>query len=158
VSLGAGPVRYGCDAWCQEGDTVNRTDLQQLAEERVRNAKVLLAAKQWSAAYYVAGYAVECGLKACIAKGVKAEEFPDRAFADKCWAHDLKQLVVVAGLKEQFALDKAADTDLAANWECVKDWTEARRYARTPKGEAEELFRAITDKKHGVLSWIKRYW
>ncbi|MSU78452.1 MAG: HEPN domain-containing protein [Gemmataceae bacterium] len=47
---------------------VNRTQLQQLAQERVRDADSLLKAGQWSGAYYLAGYAVECGLKACIAK------------------------------------------------------------------------------------------
>jgi len=47
---------------------VNRTQLQQLAEERVRDAEALLKAGQWSGAYYLAGFAVEFGLKACIAK------------------------------------------------------------------------------------------
>jgi hypothetical protein len=45
-----------------------------------------------------------------------------------------------------------ADADLLGNWETVKDWTEASRYARTTKVEAEDLYEATTDKKHGVLS------
>lgn len=55
---------------------MTRSDLQKLAAERIADAKALLAMKRWSAAYYLAGYAVECGLKACIAKLTKAEEFP----------------------------------------------------------------------------------
>jgi hypothetical protein len=47
---------------------MNRAELQRLAKERISDAKVLLAARHWSAAYYLAGYAVECALKACIAK------------------------------------------------------------------------------------------
>jgi hypothetical protein len=34
---------------------VNRTELQWLAKERIREAKVLLDAQHWSGAYYLAG-------------------------------------------------------------------------------------------------------
>jgi hypothetical protein len=81
------------------GNTVNRADLQRLAKERITDAKVLLGARRWSAAHYLAGYAVECALKACIAKLMKPEEFPDRSFAEKCWTHNLPQLLGLAGLK-----------------------------------------------------------
>lgn len=47
---------------------MNRTQLQILAEERARDAEALLNAGRWSGAFYLAGYAIECGLKACIAK------------------------------------------------------------------------------------------
>ncbi len=45
---------------------MNLVELRQLAEDRLRDAAALLAAGQFSGAYYLAGYAVECGLKACI--------------------------------------------------------------------------------------------
>jgi hypothetical protein len=45
---------------------MNRAELQQLAEDRRLDAEALLAAQRWAGAYYLAGYAVECGLKACI--------------------------------------------------------------------------------------------
>jgi HEPN domain-containing protein len=45
---------------------MNRTDLQILAEDRLKDAEVLLANGRFGAAYYLAGYAVECGLKACV--------------------------------------------------------------------------------------------
>jgi hypothetical protein len=41
---------------------VNRADLQQLAETRLREAKVLLDAGEWSGSYYLCGYSVECAL------------------------------------------------------------------------------------------------
>jgi HEPN domain-containing protein len=47
---------------------MNRADLQQLAELRITEAKVLLDNGFYAGAYYLAGYAVECALKACIAK------------------------------------------------------------------------------------------
>jgi HEPN domain-containing protein len=137
---------------------VNRTDLQRLAKERISDAKVLLAARHWSAAYYLAGYAVECALKACVAKLMKAEEFPDKGLAEKCWTHSLPQLLGPAELKNDFNAALQADLDLAENWDIVKDWNESSRYARTSKTKAEGLYEAITDKKHGVLSWLKPRW
>jgi len=137
---------------------VNRADLQRLATERITDAKVLLAGRRWSAAYYLAGYAVECGLKACIAKLMKSEEFPDKKFADKCWTHNLTLLLDLAALKGAFDAALEAEPDLVDNWKTVKDWSEETRYAHMTKAEAENLYEAITDKKHGVLSWLKQRW
>jgi hypothetical protein len=67
-------------------------------------------------------------------------------------------LRALAGLKAAFDADAAADAALLKNWDIVKDWTESSRYRRTPKGKAEQLYGAITDKPHGVLPWIKRHW
>ena len=39
----------------------------ELAETRRTEALCLLAANLFCGAYYLAGYAIECGLKACIA-------------------------------------------------------------------------------------------
>jgi HEPN domain-containing protein len=137
---------------------VNRAELQRLAKERISDAKVLLAARHWSGAYYLAGYAVECALKACIAKLMKSEEFPDKTFAEKCWTHNLPQLLGLAGLKADLETAMRADADLEENWDAVKEWNESSRYARKTKADAEDLYEAITDKKHGVLSWLKRRW
>jgi HEPN domain-containing protein len=137
---------------------VNRADLQRLAKERITDAKVLVAAHRWSAAYYLAGYAVECALKACIAKLMKPEEFPDKTFADKCWTHSLAQLPGLAGLKADFDAAIYADRELRDNWDIVKEWNESSRYARKTKADAKELYEAIIDNKHGVLPWLKRRW
>jgi HEPN domain-containing protein len=61
---------------------MNRTEFQSLAEVRIREAKALLDAGLWDGAYYLAGYAVECALKACIAKRTRAEDFPPREARD----------------------------------------------------------------------------
>jgi hypothetical protein len=101
-----------CGIQAGGGTTVNRADLQRLAKERIADAKALLAARRWSAAYYMAGYAVECALNACIAKLMKSEEFPDKKFAEKCWTHNLTQLVDLAGLEANFDAALRADPDL----------------------------------------------
>ncbi|MDR3622408.1 MAG: HEPN domain-containing protein [Paludisphaera borealis] len=50
------------------GFGLNHAELQRMTEERTRDAEVLLAGGRWAFAYYVAGYAVECALKACLLK------------------------------------------------------------------------------------------
>jgi hypothetical protein len=45
---------------------VNRTELRRLAEDRVLDVEALLKDSRWSGAYYLSGYAVECGLKAYV--------------------------------------------------------------------------------------------
>src|SRR6267154_1899434 len=65
-------------------------ELRQLAEDRILDAQVLLAGQRWSGAYYVAGYAVECGLKACIARLTAEHDFPPKVkFVQDCYTHEL---------------------------------------------------------------------
>jgi hypothetical protein len=86
------------------------------------------------------------------------DEFPERKFSEQCWTHNLTQLLGLAGLKSALDAALAADPDLSDNWDIVKEWSEASRYVRTPKVMAEDLYHAITDKKHGVITWIKEHW
>jgi len=60
---------------------VNKKILQALAEARVTDARTLLSAKRFDAAYYLAGYAVECALNACIAKRTNRHDFRDKDVA-----------------------------------------------------------------------------
>ena len=137
---------------------MTKADLQQLAEDRIEEAKILLDAGKFGGAYYLAGYAVECGLKACIANLLKSEVFPEKTFSEKCYIHDLGKLMVLADLKDRHGFDMAADADLSRNWGTAAFWTEASRYESKPETEARELYEAITNSAHGVLPWIKRYW
>jgi HEPN domain-containing protein len=138
---------------------MNRAELQQLTRDRIRDAKALLAAGRWAGAYHMAGYAVECGLKSCvIAYLLRTDLFPERKYSEQCWTHDLERLVVLAGLGTALGAATTADAELDKYWTIVKDWDESSRYARTTRTKAVILYKAITDKKHGVLSWIKCHW
>jgi HEPN domain-containing protein len=138
---------------------MNRADLRRLAKERVMDAKALFLAGRWAGAYYMAGYAVECALKSCIiAHLMKTDLFPEKRFSERCWTHDLEQLVEQAGLQHQKETDMLADRQLAANWGIVEEWDESSRYQRNPKKEARKLYNAITDQQHGVLAWIRSHW
>lgn len=132
--------------------------MQQLAEERVRDAEALLEAGQWSGAYYLAGYAVECGLKACIAKLTNQDDYPDKDLAQRCYTHNIEVLVEVAGLVLQRKTDVTANAALGANWLIVKDWSEKARYQLWTEPQARKLFAAVTDINNGVLTWIRVHW
>ena len=54
---------------------MNRNDFQKISRLRVKEAKALLDSGYPVGAYYLMGYAVECALKACIAKQTKRYDF-----------------------------------------------------------------------------------
>ena len=137
---------------------MNRTDFQHLATARLADAKALFAAECWPGLYYVSGYAVECALKARIAKQTKAEDFPDQEIAAKCHTHNLAILVVLAGLKDNLDTTKLTNPTFAKHWEIAKDWSEQARYELTPESQARELYQAIIDPRDGVLTWILIRW
>jgi hypothetical protein len=141
--------------------TVNRKELQDLAETRLLDAKELLSGKRWSGAYYLSGYAVECALKACVLVYVENNTgviFEDRKYLDKCWTHDFETLVTAADLKTARHADIAANLALGKNWLTVNRWSEVTRYQNKTESEARLLYDAITDHTDGVLPWIKVRW
>lgn len=99
-----------------------RSDFQRLAELRAEEAGVLVRGRKQQGAYYLSGYAVECALKACIAKQTKKNEFPpDRRYVGKIYTHDLNELLKEAGLEQQLANDTQANPMLANNWNVGKN-------------------------------------
>jgi HEPN domain-containing protein len=138
---------------------MNRADLQQLAELRIAEAKVLLDAGFYAGAYYLAGYAVECGLKACIARLTRQNDFPDRKTVNRSYSHNLSELVDVAQLKTQLDSERQASLAFDTYWNAVKIWSEEARYdVSITATKANELYVAITDPTDGVLPWLKKYW
>jgi HEPN domain-containing protein len=137
---------------------MNRTDLQNLAEERLRDGEILLANGRYGAAYYIIGYAVECGLKACIAKLTRAEDFYDKTLARNIFKHDLEELANYARLSAVFVQMGQKDPFFAANWAQVSSWSEESRYDTHAQQDAEELIEAVRDPAHGVMQCIRQYW
>jgi hypothetical protein len=142
-----------------EDKRVHRLDLRQLAEDRISDAAILLAAGRWSGAYYLAGYAVECGLKACIARLTNQDDFPrDRRFVEECYTHNLERLLKAAGLGPVLDMDSASNPAFSGNWGVAKDWQETSRYEQTSQVQSQMLYDAITNNPDGVLSWIRLRW
>lgn len=157
MSMNAGvvPCGRGCD--------VDRQEWQRIADERLQAAATLLSANLWSSAYYVAGYAVECGLKSCILVRVAAGpevlfEPMGKKFFEKCWTHDVAKLVDAAGLDSEHGNDVAARPDFGKNWAVVANWSEQSRYQTKTESEARELYAAIADAPDGVMAWIRSRW
>lgn len=138
---------------------ITRDDFQTHADAKLDEAEVLLNAGRWSGALYLAGYAVELAIKACIIKKLMATDaFPDKEFSRKCYTHELKELFKQAGLTAAFGAALAADTQLNSNWLAVSEWSEAYRYERADEVETRTLLGAISHPVHGVLTWVKTYW
>jgi HEPN domain len=144
---------------------VNHAELQRMAEERIQDAKALLDAGRWEFAYYVAGYAVECALKACMLRrmiytgwifdeGVKK--------LDECRTHEFVKLIQIAGmmgeLNDSLKASAAAIDGFVTNWETTNEWNVTSRYESRSEAEARKLYLAITDEPYGVMGWIRNYW
>jgi len=95
---------------------LNRAHWRQLAEDRVLDAEALLQAGRWSGAYHLAGYAVECGLKACVLAHIENQNadviFRERNYSNSCWTHKIQDLVNLAGLRTILDLDAATNRPL----------------------------------------------
>src|SRR3972149_3091179 len=100
-------------------------DFQRLADLRAKEAGILARNGCEQGAYYLAGYAVECALKACIAKKTKRHEFPPkRDYVDKVYSHKLDTLLELADLKKQRDEEMKKNKAFEANWLFLKDWNE----------------------------------
>jgi HEPN domain-containing protein len=138
---------------------VTRAELQKLTRIRLTEARILLRNGCYEGAYYLAGYAVECAIKACIAKKVRRFEFPDKKLAVESYTHDLKKLLGAAELKPYH--DAALESDLIfkEHGQVVAEWSEQRRYELYVKRKtAERFYCGIVARRHGVLAWLKQYW
>jgi HEPN domain-containing protein len=136
---------------------VNRSEFQTLAEVRIREAKALLDVQLWDGAYYLAGYAVECALKACIARLTRAEEFPPRDAKDY-YTHDLNALLKIAKLEAVRLAEGSTNAKFDAYWRSVVKWKEDARYKRISRSDAETLYEAVADPNDGVLRWVQLHW
>jgi hypothetical protein len=137
---------------------MNKHELEQLAELRIKEAAHLLAAGCYQGAYYLAGYSLECLLKARIAKRVKQHDFPDKKLANDSHIHDLTKLCIAAEMKPDLNLTEQEDEDFKLNWAVAKEWNVESRYnVNIDKQRAEDLFNAITDSNSGVMPWLKKF-
>jgi hypothetical protein len=93
---------------------------------RLAEAEALMNLGHADGAYYLAGYAVECGLKACIAQ------------------------------ETQRGRSLRGDPQFQKHWDVVQSWSEQSRYTKNSRESAKALIEAIVDRNHGVMKWVKR--
>jgi HEPN domain-containing protein len=131
--------------------------MRVLAVERLSDAEALCQAGRYAAAYYMAGYAVECGLKAVITKNLQPFHMPETAVRN-AYIHDLERLVNLAKLQASKDALERNDVAFKANWLTVRDWSEASRYEAATQGLAQGMIDAVRDPLSGVLEWIRKNW
>lgn len=137
---------------------MNRADFQQLSELRIREARYLMDAGFPDGAYYLAGYAVECALKASIAKRTQQFDFPDKDLAQKVYTHKLIELMRWSELFSPLQSAAQSNPLLQDWWTTVQEWSEESRYKRWSIIEAERLLDAIEHQSGGILPWIRLHW
>jgi hypothetical protein len=132
----------------------DRTTFQQLAESRLVEARLLLANGLPSGAYYLAGYAIECALKAVIAADFRANEIPDPKYVRDIYTHDLSALLRLADLEQELEAEKKTKPELYQRWATVKTWSESARYEVWTEASASVILEAI-DGDEGLLGWLR---
>ena len=134
-----------------------RREFQQLARMRLKDARVLMREGSVEGAYYLTGLAVECAVKACIAKNTKRHDFPpNQNTVRDIYTHDLGKLIKAASL--QTALDAETNRNASFNrrWGVVKVWNVESRYV-TKGLNARDLYKAVVG-RGGVMQWLRQRW
>jgi HEPN domain-containing protein len=132
----------------------DRDTFQQLAEARLAEATLLLASGLPSGAYYLAGYAVECALKAIIAAKFRANEIPDRRLVERVHVHDLSKLLSLTGLEDELEAEMNVNPDLHGRWTTIQKWSERARYDIWTQESASAILEAVGGDE-GLLRWLQ---
>jgi HEPN domain-containing protein len=119
---------------------ITQSDLQNNAEERLKDAEALLAAGRYDGAIYLGGYVVELSLKSRICTVLNWKGFPQTRSEFQNYqsfkTHNLDVLLALAGVEEK------VKTAYLAEWSAVATWDPEARYnpmGRANKGDAELL-------------------
>jgi HEPN domain-containing protein len=134
-----------------------RHEFQQLARMRLKDARILMRDGNVEGAYYLTGLAVECAIKACIAKNTKRHDFPpDQSAIKDIYTHDLGKLIGAAKLQIVLNADRRKNLAFNNKWDVVKDWSINSRYE--VRGlNARDLYRAVAG-RNGVMQCLRQRW
>jgi HEPN domain-containing protein len=138
----------------------DRALFRQLAKLRLDEAKLLAREEHYSGAYYVAGYAIECALKAIFAALFRENEIPDKNLVNNIYTHNLTALLSLAGLEKPLERERQTDPELDRRWSIVKNWTEQARYTIWTEEQAMAIIDAIDGdgKTGGLFQWLSARW
>jgi hypothetical protein len=146
-----------------------RIDLQQLADSRLNEAKVLAQHHLYDGAVYLAGYALELAFKARICKVLDAD-YPTEGAYSSFKTHSYSTLLRLAGLEKALDQVKLRDATFNSNWSILigtsgasgtEGWSETWRYrslGSVTAVDANRFLSALEDANSGVLTWLKTLW
>lgn len=138
-----------------------QSDIQKIALSKLDDAEFLFANDRYDAAFYLGGYAIELLLKARICKTLGIDNFFDESwlmkklkFPQAFKIHDLRQLIILAGVCTQLEADINSNASIRDSWFVVCQWNENSRYffGKT-KLETDKLL--ISIKK--IVAWIQEH-
>jgi HEPN domain-containing protein len=132
-----------------------REEFQRLAMLRAEEAAVLASNGKEEGAYYLAGFAIECALKACIAKKTKPNQYPPKN-SGPYYDHDLDVLLKLADLQGELDNESKRRPDFGKHWETVHDWSVEKRYEASGLNGSEMA--VAVNAADGVLRWLKQHW
>lgn len=148
----------------------SRSTLQKLTHQRLADAAILLTANQPDTAFYLAGYAIECALKAAVCRTLDQDDFyqPDRTnkgsryVQDRVFrefkTHNYSDLLVLSGLSAKFERARTEDSQLEIAWTRVRsmNWSEQVRYRIDFLSvlAVSEFVESVNT----IILWISKYW
>ncbi len=133
-------------------------DLKMLAQAKLEDGNLLFQAGRFSNAYYISGYALELGLKACVAKHIVSGAIPDKQMIIDTYTHSLDKLVGVAGLRIDLNELRKTEPEFGDYWAIVSQWSPDSRYQSIDRSVSQYFINAIIHPQLGVFKWIKSYW
>ncbi len=142
--------------------TIAPDDWIGAAERSLGDAEILFdAGGSPESTYELAGFAVECALKALIMRRRGWTRWPDRRREPRLHSHNLGRLLELADLKAALEQEAGRSRGLIASWRIVHGWDHDLRYpgaAAMPRRTADDMLRAVNHPEHGVLPWLMRHY
>ena len=136
---------------------LSRSTLQELATAKAEDARLLYEHRRFSNSYYLYGYAIELGLKACIARNVAAETIPDKGILTGFLDHNFGKLIVLAGLSDALRQERLTPA-FDERWSQIIEWSVEARYGTVDATKAAAMADAVEHPQHGVMKWLQHYW
>lgn len=113
--------------------------MQELSRIRLREAKTLARSGMSDGACYLAGYSVECALKARIAKLTQRHEFPNKERTQQSHRHKFGELLKAAVLEQAHREEAQQDSSFSRHSGVTsKDATAARELIQPQSMESSD--------------------
>ena len=136
---------------------MHKNEWKRKTRQFQRAAIFLFRSGHHSAAYYLAGLAVECALKVKICDAFLARSWPSKKLVTDAHTHELTVLVKLADLESDRITEAQRSPSFSLNWNVAKDWKVESRYQEWTQAQASNMVSAVTSRT-GVLPWIRRHW